>query len=345
MKLFHTSKGASLGEYGLLVGLIAVGAITSVLLVGEEVKTTFCTTSNTLGEEISAAQGNSFSASPICADEAGQNSVSEADEATEPELGLGESDGLFTSPGFSSDINLQPSDPHGTVRVLAALSDTASPDVHRIVGSSGLDACVTFNEAAQISLGISEVICRNSIDFYPQDVVALGYQVNAHTDYHLAINSSHTLTIMNTQSSEQEVSNINLTRPALADNTFLDTVTFTAETTGHQIILFPTSPTFDTDEGFSLSAGDSFYEHFFDGVGTSGAVIKWDPAEQPFGTTVTGPGGDVDTGPPGHDAIGGRFTLSGTGAINETVTLRYEGNNSTDLKFSHNFNVVRPAQN
>lgn len=345
MKLFYTSKGASLAEYGLLVGLIAVGAITSALLVGEEVKTTFCTASNTLGEEISGAQGNPFSANPLCAYETVQDSETETNETTEPDFGLGAADGLFTSPGFSANINLQPSDPHGTLRVLAALSDTASPDVHRIIGSSGLDACVTFNEAAQISLGISEVICQSSIDFYPQDVVSLGYQLNAHTDYHLPINDSHSLTILNTQNSAQEISNINLTRPALTDNTFLDTVTFTALTTGQQIILFPTSPTFDTDEGFNLSAGDSFYEHFFDGVSASGAVVKWDPAEQSFGTTVTGPGGDVDTGPPGHDAIGGRFTLSGSGIINETVALRYEGNNSTDLKFSHNFNVVRPAQN
>ena len=53
--LVATSKGAALVEYGILVGLIAVLAIVAVLNLGETVRDTFSTVSNTLSTEINKA--------------------------------------------------------------------------------------------------------------------------------------------------------------------------------------------------------------------------------------------------------------------------------------------------
>jgi Flp pilus assembly pilin Flp len=54
--LVATSKGAALVEYGILVGLIAVLAITAVLALGTTVQEVFTTVSSTLDRGIASAQ-------------------------------------------------------------------------------------------------------------------------------------------------------------------------------------------------------------------------------------------------------------------------------------------------
>ena len=48
LKKLKNVKGAALVEYGILVGLIAVLAISAVLALGEEVQSTFQTVASTL---------------------------------------------------------------------------------------------------------------------------------------------------------------------------------------------------------------------------------------------------------------------------------------------------------
>ena len=54
--LVATSKGAALVEYGILVGLIAVLAITAVLALGETVQGVFTTVSSTLNDNLASAK-------------------------------------------------------------------------------------------------------------------------------------------------------------------------------------------------------------------------------------------------------------------------------------------------
>lgn len=48
-------KGAALVEYGILVGLIAVLAISAVLTLGQEVEATFTAVESTLGANLASA--------------------------------------------------------------------------------------------------------------------------------------------------------------------------------------------------------------------------------------------------------------------------------------------------
>lgn len=61
-KLFKTSKGAALVEYGLLVGLIAVLAIVAVIGLGTTTRDTFCEVSDTIGEQIFGEAGDCLTA-------------------------------------------------------------------------------------------------------------------------------------------------------------------------------------------------------------------------------------------------------------------------------------------
>ena len=54
--LRKSTRGAALVEYGILVGLIAVGAIAAVISLGEEVDTTFSTVGTALATNLSTAQ-------------------------------------------------------------------------------------------------------------------------------------------------------------------------------------------------------------------------------------------------------------------------------------------------
>jgi pilus assembly protein Flp/PilA len=55
MKKLKNVKGAALVEYGILVGLIAVLAISAVLALGEEVNTTFIAVESSLGASLASA--------------------------------------------------------------------------------------------------------------------------------------------------------------------------------------------------------------------------------------------------------------------------------------------------
>lgn len=55
MKKMKNVKGAALVEYGILVGLIAVLAISAVLALGEQVETTFTAVSNELASSLASA--------------------------------------------------------------------------------------------------------------------------------------------------------------------------------------------------------------------------------------------------------------------------------------------------
>lgn len=55
LKKLKNVKGAALVEYGILVGLIAVLAISAVLALGEEVQTVFSTVENTLDANMASA--------------------------------------------------------------------------------------------------------------------------------------------------------------------------------------------------------------------------------------------------------------------------------------------------
>ena len=58
MRKFMTAvKGAALVEYGILVGLIAVLAISAVLTLGQEIRGTFDTVNSTLSSSMTAANG------------------------------------------------------------------------------------------------------------------------------------------------------------------------------------------------------------------------------------------------------------------------------------------------
>lgn len=60
-------RGAGLVEYGLVTGLISVLAIGAVLSNGERVRYVFCLAANTIGEEVSAVRGESFTPLSGCA--------------------------------------------------------------------------------------------------------------------------------------------------------------------------------------------------------------------------------------------------------------------------------------
>lgn len=51
-KLMNSVKGAALVEYGILVGLIAVVAITAVVTLGQQVTSVFDTVTSTLSNTI-----------------------------------------------------------------------------------------------------------------------------------------------------------------------------------------------------------------------------------------------------------------------------------------------------
>lgn len=52
-RLLGARKGASLVEYGMIVGLISIASIGAVVGTGEEVETTFCVATNTLNKKLS----------------------------------------------------------------------------------------------------------------------------------------------------------------------------------------------------------------------------------------------------------------------------------------------------
>ena len=59
MRKFMTAvKGAALVEYGILVGLIAVLAISAVLALGTEIRETFDTVNSTLSSSMDQANAN-----------------------------------------------------------------------------------------------------------------------------------------------------------------------------------------------------------------------------------------------------------------------------------------------
>lgn len=66
MKFFlpKTSQGAGLIEFGILVGLISILAISAVYNTGSEVKRIFSTTGNTLSENIAFAAGDNVALAP-----------------------------------------------------------------------------------------------------------------------------------------------------------------------------------------------------------------------------------------------------------------------------------------
>jgi pilus assembly protein Flp/PilA len=55
MKKLRNIKGAALVEYGILVGLIAVLAISAVLALGEEVNETFVAVETSLASSLASA--------------------------------------------------------------------------------------------------------------------------------------------------------------------------------------------------------------------------------------------------------------------------------------------------
>ena len=55
-KFFKNNKGATAIEYGLIAALIAVAAIAAMQGLGNQLKTTFSTTSTKMGEGITASK-------------------------------------------------------------------------------------------------------------------------------------------------------------------------------------------------------------------------------------------------------------------------------------------------
>ncbi len=64
MKRIHKQKGAALVEYGLLVALIAVGAIAAISSVGDSVDTTFDDVATCLTDSSTAGNCGNAAATP-----------------------------------------------------------------------------------------------------------------------------------------------------------------------------------------------------------------------------------------------------------------------------------------